>query len=360
MFSRLGACPRARHPAERRYSERGWGGGHGVEARTEELIHGDDLQKQSRATHAGNGVRPVPFAAREQEPGPAARPDEVLREPQALGPAPPAGEDLCRDPCPLSPTAHASEGARKGATHVDEGDRDRGGERGVVVAAFGRAARGDEEVLRLRAERLGDPEGLFRGLLGHTVAREQEGLVHGGDAEQRGAQRLDRRVRPAHTVEQELEVSGQDRVLRRVGHYDAQRIVAVMTDLGGQNKTHSLISKVMRSMRRRPHQVSLLMRRELRRRRRALFRCVPWFWHGDGTHVGLDGVDGRQELRRRPLRLGRRAFRAAADLGAVLVGDDARQRRRLRLRVVVVLVLVLVVVCSSGIAVDVVRLTGIR
>lgn len=79
---------------------------HGVEAVTEELIDGDDLQEQSRATYAGNGVRPMPFAAREQEPGPAARPDEVLREPQALGPAPSAGEDLCRDPRPLSPTAH--------------------------------------------------------------------------------------------------------------------------------------------------------------------------------------------------------------------------------------------------------------
>ena len=45
-------------------------------------------------------------------------------------------------------TPHAREHERRDcSTHVDEGDRDRGRERGVVVASLPGGARGDEEVL---------------------------------------------------------------------------------------------------------------------------------------------------------------------------------------------------------------------
>lgn len=129
-------------------------------------------------------------------------------------------------------TPHARDTKRRDcSTHVDEGDRDRGRERGVVVASLPGGARGDEEVLGLCAERVGDAEGFVCGQGRHAAAREQERLVDRSHAEQRRPQRLNRRIRTSHTVEQELEVSGQHRVLRRVGHDYAQRVVAVMTDL---------------------------------------------------------------------------------------------------------------------------------
>ena len=53
---------------------------------TEELIDGDDLQEKPRARHAGNGIRLEAPAPGEEQAGPAALPDEVLREVEAHGP----------------------------------------------------------------------------------------------------------------------------------------------------------------------------------------------------------------------------------------------------------------------------------
>ena len=65
--------------------------------------------------------------------------------------------------------------------------------------------------------------------------------MYGGDAKQCHPQRFNSRVRTSYAVEKELEVSGQHRVLRRVGHDYAKRVVAVMTDLWKAKTKHSFI-----------------------------------------------------------------------------------------------------------------------
>ena len=89
---------------------------------------------------------------------------------------------------------------------------------------------------------------------------------------------------------------------------------------------------MVRSVRRSPHQVSLLRRRELvwvgERLQREAVRKIG------ATHVWLDGVNGGHDLGRRPLRVRGCASRSTGMVGVnVMVRGDARESR-LRMRVV--------------------------